>query len=536
MDIKGYLKEICGREPIEKNNFKAEIWRQWYAGKVDSFHSYQQFNGQRTLNRQKRSLMMAKTVSEDWANLLGNENTQIKIKEEDQDKLNTILRENNFSVLLNDCIEKSFALGNGYLLLGLDNFNLTTTTGKIIPSEETKITIDFIDSLHAIPLNIERKRLTEVAFVSESTKGKQVAAHLKDNNGNYVIRLAKFDDKEQLIPDSEVVINTNSKLAWFVHIKPNINNNSFYYGDLGCSIFANAIDVLKTIDEIYDGFSNEYTLARMKVFVTERLFNFKQDDNGNMVKNFDPNDDLFYLVESSDQDKTLIQSEAPNIRYEAYIQGLNTTLNELSKKCGFGTEYYKFDKGSIMTATQVISENSDLARSLRKQENLVRAELIKLTMAIMFINNEYTKKERFSDNDINDINVLFDDSVIEDRGTLMTRDRENVSAGLMTEAEFRAKYLGLEKEEAENDYVDKFLYRELNKYLPSLQANVITPEEFINKTYGENYSNKNELIEMITKALEKASYNPLEAWDDEHSNDQEPQEEQLQEEEQPQEE
>ena len=95
MNKEQYLKDICNREPIEKP-VNVSIWRDWYAGKVDSFHNYRLFNGQNSIDRQKRSLMMAKTASEDWANLLGNEDTQIKVKELDQEKLNKILYENNF--------------------------------------------------------------------------------------------------------------------------------------------------------------------------------------------------------------------------------------------------------------------------------------------------------------------------------------------------------------------------------------------------------------------------------------------------------
>ena len=54
-----------------------DLWLKWYKGKVAAFHNYRQYNGKKKVNRTRKTLGMAKTVAEDWANLALNEKVQI---------------------------------------------------------------------------------------------------------------------------------------------------------------------------------------------------------------------------------------------------------------------------------------------------------------------------------------------------------------------------------------------------------------------------------------------------------------------------
>jgi A118 family predicted phage portal protein len=289
---------------------------------------------------------------------------------------------------------------------------------------------------------------------------------------------------------------------------------------LGISIFANALDVLKGIDDIFDGFCNEFVLGRMTTYVSAQAYKIVRDEkNGRMVKTFDPYDSLYFQLPETTgtKEKPFIQTESPTLRYDAYIAGINTLLNILSKKCGFGNERYKFDKGSVATATQIISENSDLARSLRKQERLLKNALINLVLAIKDINNKYTLNEQFTDFKLKDIIINFDDSVIEDKNAIQERDRQDVQAGLMSEVEYRMKHYGKSEEEAKEDLIKFFLYKEIEKYVNALQQGVITPKEFVIRVYGEE---NNDLIAYITEQLESSKQvNPLTLFDETNQDD-----------------
>ena len=116
-------------------------------------------------------------------------------------------------------------------------------------------------------------------------------------------------------------------------------------------------------------------------------------------------------------------------------------------KCGFGQNHYKFENGSIQTATQVISENSDMYRSINKHEiilNDVLKELIRIIARLGQILGAATDPDT-------EIVVSFDDSIIEDKTAERQQDRQDVSMGVMSHAEYRAKWYGETLEEAQSN-------------------------------------------------------------------------------------
>ena len=59
-------------------------------------------------------------------------------------------------------------------------------------------------------------------------------------------------------------------------------------------------------------------------------------------------------------------------------------LNLLSKKCGLGNDRYQFEAGGVKTATEVISEKSDLYQNLRKHELLLGPAIVDMVKALPF--------------------------------------------------------------------------------------------------------------------------------------------------------
>ena len=509
-DIASVISEITGKSVIT-SGYKQNDMKSWYRGKVDGFHNYQLYQGEYYIDLEKKTLNMAKAVCEDWADILGNENTEILLGEKDNEILKEILRKNKFTTKLNNAIEKTFAFGNGFLVLGLKDILVGQDTKTITGTKDTSITIDFIDAFNTYILSIENHEITECAFATKNSNYDEVSIHTKDENGNYVITNVKLENGKEI---ERWYANTGSKTAWFYHLKPNINNNSnFENNALGISIYANAIDVLKGLDDLFDGFCTEFVLGRIKTYVSAKAYKVvRNGEKGEMVRTFDPYDSLYYELPEAPDGKPMIQTETPTLRYDAYIAGINTLLNILSKKCGFGNERYKFDKGSVATATQIISENSDLARSLRKQENLLTQILTEMTFAIKEIQNKYVSGNAFTDFKLSDVQVKFDDSIIEDKNAIQERDRTDVQAGLMSEVEYRMKHYGKTEEEAKADIVKFFLYKELDKYIGALQAGTITPKEFVIRCYGAEDA---KIENYILAALEESkNNNPLDFFEE----------------------
>jgi A118 family predicted phage portal protein len=123
MDIRQLLEKLGHKDLLSADwyNFIAE-WLKWYAGKA-GWHSYTIYNGESTIKCERKSLGMAKKVSEDKADLLLNEKVEITVtpmnaKEGSgstamQDYVDEVLHDNNFWVRGNQLVELANALGTG---------------------------------------------------------------------------------------------------------------------------------------------------------------------------------------------------------------------------------------------------------------------------------------------------------------------------------------------------------------------------------------------------------------------------------------
>lgn len=147
------------RNMIEKANCIDE-WLEWYQNDVEKFHHYKLYNGAVMTNQERYKLGMAKTVCEDWANLLLNEKVAIKAGKYSK-RLAEILNYNNFRVQGNRLIEKAFALGTGAFVEYLN--------------AEGKVIIDYIRADMIYPLSWDNGDITECAFgTAKLLDGKEV--------------------------------------------------------------------------------------------------------------------------------------------------------------------------------------------------------------------------------------------------------------------------------------------------------------------------------------------------------------------------
>ena len=110
-----------------------------------------------------------------------------------------------------------------------------------------------------------------------------------------------------------------------------------------------------------------------------------------------------------------------SIRSEEHEQGLNKALDLMSLKCGMGTGRYKFEKGGVKTATEVISDKDDLYQNLQKHKIPVSAALIGMVKALYFLETGADTLE---------VTVDLDDSIIEDTNTTVDRNIRLVTGGL----------------------------------------------------------------------------------------------------------
>ncbi len=408
-------------------------WLDWYKGKVDSFHKYEVFNGATRNAVERYSLGMAKRVCEDWANLLMNERTSISTGSDSVDKaLKSVLESNNFYVEANRLVELTYALGLGAFVCyrGSD-----------------EVMVDYVRGDNIYPLSFERGDITECAFISEcKIAGKPVSyvqLHLLNNDKTYRIENIYIDLKsgnEIDAPDDvEPIVNTGLDTPLYSIIKPNMINNIDLSSPRGISCFANAIDQLKSLDIVYDSYTQEFVLGRKRLLVPASMARIQQGKNGSFPL-FDSND-LVYCTIPSDNENDTIKEIDLSIRATEHETGLNQNLSLLSFSCGLGNDRYKFESGTIKTATEVISEKSELFQSVEKQKILVRSALVNLTHGIL-------KLLGIDSVDRTDIDIDFDDSIIIDSEAEQSKRFSEVTAGIISKTEYLKRVYNVSDEEA----------------------------------------------------------------------------------------
>lgn len=447
MNVREVLKKVTGQDKLFDMSGYIDNWLAWYSGDVKTFHNYTIYNGKKQLKMKRMTLNMGKRVCEDWANLLLNEKTDITVADEmSQQILHQVLVDSKFWTKGNEGIEKTFALGIGAFVTTVENIG-TNEEGVLTDLSKSRVKVKFVNGTKVIPLTFEDDEITECAFVNVNSGKTYISVHLKNEQGNYEIHnITCNGDADNLsFSDEDVeVFDTQSPLPWYQIVKPNVANNVDINSPLGVSIFANAIDNLKEVDLVWDSYANEFILGRKRIFVNAQdwAINSRTGEEHDV---FDSNDVVIYVLPEAEDGKQLITDQTQMLRVADHISALQNQLNLLGYKCGLGTEHYKFDSAGVATATQIISVNSEMFRNLKKHEILLNDALVGMSKSILYALNTFTP---YNVNVDAEIAIKFDDSIIIDEATERTRDLVDVNLGVMSKAEYRAKWYNEDLETA----------------------------------------------------------------------------------------
>lgn len=445
MNITEKLKQLGYSTVPEEFYRKVQEWKSWYVGDVKGFHRYKVRNGTSMVKCKRFTLNMGKKIPEDWANLLMNEKVEITIEgQREQEFVDHVLKENNFLVKSNEMQEKAFALGTVAFIPRV--VGMKATEEGPVPGSADGIVMDYVTVEHIWPLAWQNGIITDCAFDSIVTvNGEDYCYlqihhkvdglydienriyHYRNNNVDAELSLADIPGFEAVPP----VVHTGSDQRQFVIDRPNIANN-FDDSPLGVSVYANAIDVLKGVDVAYDSYVNEFVLGKKRIMVKPSA---TKDLDGEPF--FDPDDLAYYVLPEDVSDGAVITPIDMTLRTQEHNTGIQDQLNLLSSKCGFGENHYRFDQGSITTATQVISENSTMFRTIKKHEIILEQAITELCHIILRLGNAAMGAGL---NEDAKVTIDFDDSIIEDKTTERNNDRQDLAAGIMNPWEYRMKW------------------------------------------------------------------------------------------------
>lgn len=461
MNIFSYFQKN-GIDTVDASFYrKIKQWKSWYNSDVRSFYFYRVYSGQGTSTRcRRKSMGMAKKLAEDIADILLNEKVSITLSDQQTDTyVRQVLKNNRFGFLGNEYQERKACTGTVAYVPYLDDLELSDD-GSILSG---KIGMNYVSADNIYPISWHNGIITEVAFTFPKTVNRRrymlVQLH-KIVGCQYVIENSVIEcvtgsregkelteaEWKQLRPFRTLVprLETGSSEPQFVIDKLNLVNNADEdeSNPMGIAIFANALDIVQKIDIEYDSYCNEFELGRKRIFVAPEMLH---NDDKSLA--FDPNDTVFYKLPdgyADGEEKRPIVEVDMSIRAEEHSRAINDDLNYLSLKCGFGPNRYRFENGQLKTATEVISENSDMFRTLRKHELIlddVLKQLIQIIIRLGIVLGNPLNPET-------EIRIDFDDSIIEDKQAERNTDRQDVAMGSMALWEYRAKWFGETEDKA----------------------------------------------------------------------------------------
>lgn len=306
--------------------------------------------------------------------LLLNENVQVVCENQGAtDWLGSFFSAMNFFPNAQATVVRAFGLGTGAFALWVD-------------LDKRKVRIRHYDARMVIPLTWDEDGVTECAFVTRAFyRGKavdQLQMHLLGGMG--FSALSPFSPEEvgasavsvspdpftmesELAPVGVVpVYDTGSTFPTFSIVKPAVANTRVDMSPYGQSVFADAVDAIQAVDLTFDALINEIDLSKMRVFLSDVMFDKENTNGKNVTIPFGKQDcTVFRKVMSTDD---MIHEFAPALRTSAQSEAFRIALQMLGDLTGFGICYFDMDdsRGFVKTATEVSSDNSALMRNIRR--------------------------------------------------------------------------------------------------------------------------------------------------------------------------
>lgn len=244
----------------------------------------------------------------------------------------------------------------------------------------------------------------------------------------------------------------------FVYIgNPNVNNKDRNSSE-SIGWFVDGWDSLMAIDEDVDAKSIEIKYGRMKTAVPEQASEsiLVEGVSGEMQveRHYDPNDPEIFIYPSNFNGEGLPTILAPTLRIADQVMSLNTDLDLFSSNVGLDAGTLRFDGKTIQTATQVITEKSETAKTIKDFEGSLEEGYKKLFILIQKLSEKYMPGLTIPELKHDDIKINWKDNVIVDDGAEREFDMLLVDKVMMPEFRFLMEWKGMTEGEAKKSILE----------------------------------------------------------------------------------
>ncbi len=385
-------------------------------------------------DRYRLTMKPARMVADEMATLVLPEGTIISSTDE---AMNEWI-DDRFNGFIDESVEflsRVYATGAGAWALGLK-----------IGAAGTETYIQSYDAQEIIPLIGGGCAFTSLVNI-EGKRYKQLQIHAL-HEGTFHIFTHLFDDEDHEVSFETVagVVNTGQTMPTFTIVRPARSNTINKYSPLGCSIYEDAIGAFKMVDESFNELYWHTRLSRPRVFLDETMI-ARDKKTGAIDYQTTLDKTLFRAVGGGVGSPTPINVYNPETHIADMTQALNSALSIMSVKCGFGQGYFSFDfKQGLKTATEVVANNSQLYRNIKRHEKRLGSSIKAIIQAAFLVELRFAGST-LPETEVPQIDIMWDDSVMIDTEQERATMKDDIARGLCPAWFYPNRYYGL----SEND-------------------------------------------------------------------------------------
>lgn len=422
-------------------------WWQWYTA-TSKWYDRVGFDYQRKRRRRYRlyTLHPARRVCREWASLMFDGGTAFTASAGRADEwLKAWAEESRLLVVGKRCAERAFALGTGAIALWFDVPADASSPVRIRPRR--------YDARMMVPLDWDDDEVTACAFVTAAFVGgrrvTQACAHVPSpETGTYHVLTRMWDSRGEVVEDGSVIadLDTQQPLPTFAVMRPALDNCVADSSPLGVSVFHDAVDACKAVDEAFDACVRELLVCKPRLFVTDDLLRVVDDRGRQVVVPSAPEETVIRAVAGMSGDE-MIKTFQPQLRSDQLTRMLNEARAQLGDLTGFGSAYFCSDRaGGLKTATEVAADSSALMRNLANHEAEAGSTLSRALAAAVSCARSLCGAD-VEDGDVR-VRVSWDDSIVEDTPAEKAQMQSEIAAGIASAWEYRARFYGEPEEVA----------------------------------------------------------------------------------------
>ncbi|EAD4272532.1 phage portal protein [Listeria monocytogenes] len=430
------LKDVKDHKKVNANDedYKyIDMWKRLYQGHYAEWHNLNYEHNGNPVNRRQLSMNLPKVTAKYMSKLLFNEKVKINIDDKAAEEfVLNVLKTNGFTKNMERYIEYGEAMG-GFVI-------------KVYHDGNKNVKVSFATADCMYPLSNDSENVDECIIANSFHKNNKYYTLLEWNEwqgdvytvttelyqsddpnelGTKVSLKLLFNDIEPVVPLPPLTRPT------FVYIKPNIANNKNLTSPLGISIYANALDTLKTLDLMFDSYYQEFKLGKKKVLVPSSFVKTAVNLDGSTTQYFDSTDEAFFLYQGDqDADGKSVKDISVEIRSTEFIESINAMLRIYAMQVGLSAGTFTFDENGLKTATEVVSEKSETYQTKNSHSQLIEQGIKEMIVSILEVGKFI---EAYSGDivELDTITVDFDDSIAQDEDTTINRYTNAKNQGMI---------------------------------------------------------------------------------------------------------